>query len=1349
MTHSQIFPPSDDRLSDLATRYLSLLNQAKNQGLPPSALTPIGEALRAWLENQPESAACLAAAAQNSEHRTLLLRSDNPEWLNLPWRLGVAEFPHLFLVKGNATAETLPDYFPSIALPLKILVMIASPEDSEWDRRLNYEQEEDQIINAFAPLLETGQVKIEFTEDGSLDALREKLRENAWHILHFSGHGAFHKGIGWLELETPGTMERVAVKAADFAAVLNAKPEHKPPLLVLSSCQTAQGGADATQTGVATALLQAGVPAVIAMSESIRDDYATAFAARLYQELGTKEPLHRAFRTAAESVREREFEETKGIRAPYHWLMPQLLMSKKVTQLADWSAAAQEIRYAGVKFTTGEAQILLTHEKGYQFVGRRKERARLLKALRQKQPVLIRGMGGVGKTALSEHLVQRLLAAEPQVEPFFFNETSLSLPALVEALKAYFLRKKKFTVQTRLKDIEKVVDQVWVLLEELENLRIKPVFIFDNLEDFQQGPGQPFKPEYEELEEVIQTLAQAEYYLIFTSRYPLSGLDHLHDESLNQAGKNDFWKKSLQTQLYQRYMQLSVEQLQDFSGKNKVKTAYISYRGFIEDLYTLMGGNYRLLEYFDGILAERPEKLPEALKGLAGLGGEIVAAQEKMASGERGNRLILGELLDLLTEGERTVLHLLAPYRIPVTEMAVRLQKPDQSWEPVLQTLSRMTLAERHEDPAGRVYWYVVPLLKDHLRENGQTAYPFSDEAAGRYYRYAAENHTQSRLEHQEEAFYHYCLAGNIEEVARLGDVLSRVYRDASLYRQALVYAETAAQMAGDIISTGLRNRLGELFYYTGDYDNALKYWEEILEYCRGISDMKSEGQLLNSISQIYFARSDYEKALSYLNLSLMLSLETGDKLNESMVLGNISQIYDARGDYEKALSYLEQSLEINREIGSISGEAKTLGNIGNTYYARGDYKTSLFFLDHCLKISRKIGHKLLEGRSLGNIGKIHDALGNYITAIEYFEQSRQILEKIGDKSGLGKVLGNIGGIYYDQNDYKMALLYMEKSIAIMQEIGDKLNEGTCLNNIGNIYLNQGNYEIADQYLEQGLNLSLEIGDKSGESISLMNLATIKHKMGDYKKALVFFMQSLNISKEIGDKHSEGTVLNSISQIYFDQGDYEIAIKYLQESLQIRREIGDKLGEGLTLGNLGRLFFVLNEDEVGLQYMNESLLIHKKIGAKHGQGAAFDLIAQVYSKRKDFKTALQYLEKSLQINREIGDLTGEATTLNNIGEILYTLIDYKKASQYFDQALRINRQTGYKLGLSATLNNMAVIILEYQKKPEEALKLFLEAHSTMQKIGSPNIKAPEKYLNQIRTQIGEARFQELIGKMGG
>ncbi|MCO6475189.1 MAG: CHAT domain-containing protein, partial [Phaeodactylibacter sp.] len=335
---------SEETEKQLLRQYNAFVHQLENgRPLQPQLLDSLRAAMLTALEAQPGFPEWRADAQLN--HHLLHLTHPGNELLNLPWRLAVEDTLFLYLTKGLPAGGALPAYLPDNALPLKVLVMIASPEDDS--ARLSYEEEEDKIIRAFQPLYEHGQVQIDFTEDGSLPGLKRKLRENHYHILHFSGHGIFKGGEGWLQLEDEITMRKVQVSGLEFAQALNAHPEHRPALVLLSSCQTAQGRATDEFKGIANQLLRAGVPAVVAMGLSVLDYFATAFAGHFYRQLAEKEPLHRAFRSAIEFIRHEEAR-LRPDAAPGQWMIPQLYCSQRCEQVVDWQKPFTPLQFSNL-----------------------------------------------------------------------------------------------------------------------------------------------------------------------------------------------------------------------------------------------------------------------------------------------------------------------------------------------------------------------------------------------------------------------------------------------------------------------------------------------------------------------------------------------------------------------------------------------------------------------------------------------------------------------------------------------------------------------------------------------------------------------------------------------------------------------------------------------------------------------------------------------------------------------------------------------------------------------------------------------------------------------------------------
>ncbi|MCP4217661.1 MAG: tetratricopeptide repeat protein, partial [bacterium] len=910
-----------------------------------------------------------------------LLHQDN-FILNLPW--GMAADPvsgkpleslqQLFLCGGIAeyySAE--PGVFSTPPAPLKVLVMIASPEPrdgrgratpmaADGQKRLSYEQEEELILDAFEPLRVSGEVEVHFTENGSLDALREKLLKNHYHILHVTGHATFNeeKRMGFLELEDPLHMQAQSVSSADFADAVNCNPDFRVPMVVLSCCRSAVGGKEKNFGGLTDMLHKKGVPVVVSMGMSIADSYAAVFSARLYTLLAQKQSIYRAFTEARAHLRQAESQDLARARSgamPLQWFIPQLYVSSPIRRIVDWQSTPQTLTPGyGASIFAGRGGKYTDASRPFLFTGRRKVKAALLPLFFAKKAILLTGQGGVGKTAMAEHLVRRLWARYSNVLPFFFDETVVSFAAILELLRDFFRQRRNMDVVAGAEAFDKGMDRFYYYLGHLEKI-CRPVFIFDNLENFQAAEGGPFLPRHGDLVELMDQLCTGgEFHVILTCRYPVEGVSGLHPFDLHQAGFADFRKRCYDLDVG------GVRSRLQRAGQGP------GFRDVALRIFEVFGGNYRALEFYDALLRARSGDISEVLGSLrqfeAGTGPQREAAKEQVAE-----NLVFSRLMVLLEVGAGALLVLLARFRVPVRELALRLQlhggkNKDLDLPRLLEHLRALTLIERSVEPAHKVpYYYVTPIVADLLEQYTQEGpvFDFCHHRAGNYY-YDMLNNMGGGLTEMEEAFYHYDESADKERVNELGDGLSDIYYKSYLYAGAFYYASRVYELLGDATGSRVLNNLGLMYKLYGDYDRALDVFRKALEGFRKENNTSAVGTLLNNISAIYKARGDYDTALKYLEQSLRIRRELGDKSGEGTTLNNLATTAYARGDYDTALKYLEQSLSISRELGDKSGEGTTLNNISQIYKARGDYDTALKYLEQSLSIRRELGDKSGEG---------------------------------------------------------------------------------------------------------------------------------------------------------------------------------------------------------------------------------------------------------------------------------------------------------------------------------------------------------------------------------------------------
>lgn len=221
---------------------------------------------------------------------------------SVPWELLHDGRQFVALSRGSAVARLLGDGQEPLATtpvpptkPLRILLTISAPRSLEW---LDAERERQRIEAAVAPLVMTDLVELEVAPDGSMNTLRRILTAahdsgRHYHAWHFIGHGKFDEdaGRGALALTTAGG-EPHYVGGWELGALFTDHPELR--FVFLNACEGARSaGADA-MSGVATALVQAGVTSVVAMQYPITDVAATIFAEEVYGALADGATLDQA-----------------------------------------------------------------------------------------------------------------------------------------------------------------------------------------------------------------------------------------------------------------------------------------------------------------------------------------------------------------------------------------------------------------------------------------------------------------------------------------------------------------------------------------------------------------------------------------------------------------------------------------------------------------------------------------------------------------------------------------------------------------------------------------------------------------------------------------------------------------------------------------------------------------------------------------------------------------------------------------------------------------------------------------------------------------------------------------------
>jgi tetratricopeptide (TPR) repeat protein len=195
--------------------------------------------------------------------------------------------------QGQAIADAAPMPPLPVGMAVRVLVVISGPTDQESLALFREVQALVESLDA-APVA-AGTLAIEHTllEQPGRAELVQALEQGNFHVLHYAGHSDAGDTGGDLLLVNRQTGLSEGLSGEDLAGLL---VNNGVRLAVFNSCRgayTAQDDAQASwrDQNLVQALVNRGMPAVIAMADRILDDVALTFTQLLYRNLREGYPI--------------------------------------------------------------------------------------------------------------------------------------------------------------------------------------------------------------------------------------------------------------------------------------------------------------------------------------------------------------------------------------------------------------------------------------------------------------------------------------------------------------------------------------------------------------------------------------------------------------------------------------------------------------------------------------------------------------------------------------------------------------------------------------------------------------------------------------------------------------------------------------------------------------------------------------------------------------------------------------------------------------------------------------------------------------------------------------------------
>jgi tetratricopeptide (TPR) repeat protein len=150
---------------------------------------------------------------------------------------------------------------------------------------------------------------------------------------------------------------------------------------------------------------------------------------------------------------------------------------------------------------------------------------------------------------------------------------------------------------------------------------------------------------------------------------------------------------------------------------------------------------------------------------------------------------------------------------------------------------------------------------------------------------------------------------------------------------------------------------LGIAYRHLGETRRAIEFYQQSLAIARETGDRLGEAAATGNLGAAYADLGEFHRAIEFFEQHLDMARKIGDRLGEATATGNLGAVYADLGEPRRAIELCEQHLALTQEIGDRDGEARASWNLGEALEKLGELGRAAAMKQVCVDYEREIGH--------------------------------------------------------------------------------------------------------------------------------------------------------------------------------------------------------------------------------------------------------------------------------------------------------------------------------------------------------------------------------------------------------
>jgi DNA-binding SARP family transcriptional activator/tetratricopeptide (TPR) repeat protein len=330
---------------------------------------------------------------------------------------------------------------------------------------------------------------------------------------------------------------------------------------------------------------------------------------------------------------------------------------------------------------------------------------------------------------------------------------------------------------------------------------------------------------------------------------------------------------------------------------------------------------------------------------------------------------------------------------------------------------------------------------------------------------------------------------------------------------------ERAAALGLDELACTLADALVlSAFALRNNFDGWERTHAAALAAARTAGNHRAEAALECSVGELRYTQDRFPESRHSFTRAAELFRAVGDDRGVAISLNGLGTVGRELGEHVIAIPQLREACRALQQIGDLGGMAHAHYGLGFAHRELGADATAVEHLCTAIELYQRIGHRCGEMIAVRAIGLVHRARGELEPAERFCADAHGMAEDIGNSQLAAYTAQALAKVWIRRGDAGRALPALAAALETVSTMRDHEGSALVIRTIGEAHLAEGRIDEALRHLSEAAAIWEKIGLPLGHARTLRDLAAAEHRRGHRTRAHAIWADCLRTFRRLGTR---------------------------------------------------------------------------------------------------------------------------------------------------------------------------------------------------------------------------------------